>query len=32
MARRGGTLLPPYDTTETLARLDAEIAPAPRPA
>jgi uncharacterized protein len=26
IARRGGTLLPPYDTTETLTRLDAEIA------
>lgn len=25
MARRGGALLPPYDTAETLARLDAEI-------
>lgn len=25
MARRGGALLPPYDTRETLARLDAEI-------
>lgn len=26
IARRGGTLLPPYDTTETLDRLGAEIA------
>jgi len=26
LARRGGTLLPPYDTTETLARLEADIA------
>lgn len=26
MARRGGTLLPPYETAETLARLGAEIA------
>lgn len=25
LARRGGTLLPPYETRETLARLDAEI-------
>ena len=25
LARRGGTLLPPYDTAATLARLDAEI-------
>ncbi|MEI4472541.1 ligase-associated DNA damage response endonuclease PdeM [Frigidibacter sp. MR17.24] len=25
IARRGGTLLPPYETRETLARLDAEI-------
>ena len=25
IARRGGTLLPPYDTKETLTRLDAEI-------
>lgn len=25
MARRGGALLPPYETAETLARLDAEI-------
>lgn len=25
IARRGGTLLPPYDTLETLARLDADI-------
>ena len=25
MARRGGTLLPPYDTTETLLRLQADI-------
>lgn len=25
LARRGGTLLPPYETAETLARLDAEI-------
>lgn len=26
LARRGGALLPPYDTRDTLARLDAEIA------
>ncbi|AMY70769.1 ligase-associated DNA damage response endonuclease PdeM [Frigidibacter mobilis] len=26
IARRGGTLLPPYETADTLARLDAEIA------
>ncbi len=26
LARRGGALLPPYDTNDTLARLDAEIA------
>lgn len=26
MARRGGALLPPYETQETLGRLDAEIA------
>jgi len=26
IARRGGTLLPPYETVDTLARLDAEIA------
>ncbi|SIO56413.1 putative phosphoesterase [Rhodovulum sp. ES.010] len=26
MARRGGTLLPPYDTAETLARLEADVA------
>lgn len=26
IARRGGALLPPYDTRDTLARLDAEIA------
>ena len=26
MARRGGTLLPPYDTTETLVRLQGDIA------
>lgn len=26
LARRGGTLLPPFDTTETLSRLDADIA------
>ncbi len=26
LARRGGTLLPPYDTRATLARLDADIA------
>lgn len=26
LARRGGTLLPPYETEETLARLDADIA------
>jgi len=26
LARRGGSLLPPYETQETLARLDAEIA------
>ena len=26
MARRGGTLLPPYETSETLTRLDADIA------
>ncbi|QHQ37219.1 ligase-associated DNA damage response endonuclease PdeM [Algicella marina] len=25
MARRGGTLLPPYDTRETLARLNSEL-------
>lgn len=25
MARRGGTLLPPYETAETLARLQAEV-------
>lgn len=25
MARRGGTLLPPYETQETLARLDTEL-------
>ena len=25
LARRGGTLLPPYDTSATLTRLDAEI-------
>ncbi len=31
LARRGGALLPPYETTETLARLAAEIA-ALRPA
>ena len=31
LARRGGTLLPPYETRETLARLDAtspHLAPA----
>lgn len=26
IARRGGTLLPPYEVTETLSRLDADIA------
>ncbi len=26
IARRGGTMLPPYETRDTLARLDAEIA------
>lgn len=26
LARRGGTLLPPYEVTETLSRLDADIA------
>ena len=26
LARRGGTLLPPFDTSETLSRLDADIA------
>jgi uncharacterized protein len=26
LARRGGTLLPPFDTVETLSRLDADIA------
>ncbi|MEO0914654.1 MAG: ligase-associated DNA damage response endonuclease PdeM, partial [Pseudomonadota bacterium] len=26
LARRGGTLLPPYDTRETLARLNSELA------
>lgn len=26
LARRGGTLLPPFDTRETLSRLDADIA------
>ena len=26
LARRGGSLLPPFDTTETLSRLDADIA------
>ncbi|HDR27267.1 ligase-associated DNA damage response endonuclease PdeM [Rhodovulum sp.] len=26
LARRGGTLLPPYDTAETLTRLESEIA------
>lgn len=26
LARRGGTLLPPFDTTETLSRLDRDIA------
>ena len=26
IARRGGTLLPPFDTSETLSRLDADIA------
>lgn len=26
MARRGGTLLPPYETQDTLARLEAELA------
>ncbi|TCO72991.1 ligase-associated DNA damage response endonuclease PdeM [Rhodovulum euryhalinum] len=26
LARRGGTLLPPYDTAETLSRLEADIA------
>lgn len=26
IARRGGTLLPPYETADTLARLDAELA------
>ncbi|QYK41267.1 MAG: ligase-associated DNA damage response endonuclease PdeM [Paracoccaceae bacterium] len=26
LARRGGTLLPPYETEETLARIDADIA------
>jgi uncharacterized protein len=26
LARRGGTLLPPYETAETLGRLDAEVA------
>ncbi len=31
LARRGGALLPPYDSADTLARLDAEIAAA-RPA
>lgn len=31
LARRGGSLLPPFDTTETLARLDRDIA-AIRPA
>lgn len=25
LARRGGTLLPPYDTAETLARLEADV-------
>ena len=25
LARRGGTLLPPYETSETLARLDADL-------
>jgi hypothetical protein len=30
MARRGGALLPPYETAETLERLGAEVAP-PRP-